>query len=270
MKKFNHGVEFESVKTDQRVSFSDVAVIMNRPENERDSLDESDSFNRYKKHKIHKDYRRQCCAIISVILVILLFIGLLIICSRNYPDNNLTARLPYHHHHKTIEEQCNSTRYGCCEVYDLCHNHKNDNFTYIHQRIWPSVEIKHNKMGTNCPRLNQIVYKYSHNYYPSSDNHYHCKNSTYGCCSIDISCDVYIYLRQFINNISYSYTGEEIIRYINHEKIDPEGSNCPSINYIVSSYNRGLNSSLDSIILLFIIGGFITGCYGCIDNCKCR
>ena len=205
MKKFNHGVEFQSVNQSPHVSFSDVVVT--QPDNDRDSLDESKSFSRYKKqeiNKIHKNYRRRCCGIIIIICMILLFIILLVISSRNFPDNNLTDRLPFHHHHKTIEEQCHSTNYGCCEVYDLCHLHENNNLTYIHNRIWPSVQIKHNKMGTNCPRLVHINQKYSDFYYPSLDNNFHCKNSTYGCCSIDISCDVYVYVGQFINdNISY-------------------------------------------------------------------
>ena len=271
MSRFNHGVEFQSVNTQSRVSFSDVVVDVNPDRN--DSLDEERSS--YDIHRTSQERRktllcrRICCGTIATIAVLVTFILLIMFSSRNLSTDSLTARVTFHnHHHRTIEDQCEESRYGCCEVYDSCQDLGYETVNHSSLRIWPSVQMKHNRLGTNCPRLNQIVHKYSEAYYPEENNHYHCKNSTFGCCSIDISCDAYVYIDKFVNeNISHPYNDEEIIRYLEKEKIDAEGSNCPSIDKIVYAYNMGLNNSLDILILLFIIGALVSAVYGLMTNC---
>lgn len=266
MSRFNHGVEFQSLNT-QRVSFSDVEVADTSDRN--DSLDEerSSSFTQHQNLQRRKSTnltRRICCGTIVVIVVTIAFITLLMISSRNYPDNNYTARLPFHNHHRTIAERCNASDYGCCEVYNLCHVHEDNNMTYIHKRIWPSVQIKHNEIGSNCPRMNRIVDKYNTYNYPfSPDNNFICMNSTYGCCSIDIACDLYVYFGiNMVHNKNNSLYEPGTLRYMNHRKEDSLGTNCPSFNHIVLAYNNGFNDVLDDMALLIIVIVIIACLYG--------
>ena len=217
--------------------------------------------------------RKKCSIAAVLIMTLITFILLLIISSRNYPENNLTASLPSHYHHKTIDEQCNDTNYGCCEVYQSCHLDENGNFSFSPIKIWPSVQIKRNRIGSNCPRMNQIVREYNSNYY-SED--YNCSSYEFGCCEIDISCDQYIHFgietrsEEEKKHINYSLydTNEKIIRTIHLKKMNAMGTNCPSFKYVVTRYNQGFSDDLSILIALFILGGIVSGCYGCLDNCK--
>ena len=238
---------------------------------ERDSLGErtgSSSFTGYQRRKNQVEVSRcvrKCCGITIVgaviilcILVILLFTGEL-----HNEQTSLSARIPYHHHHKTIDEQCNDTTYGCCEVYNLCDLHDDGNFTYTHERILPSLRIKNNKGGTNCPRMNQIVRMYNRRYYPwENGDNFNCRNSTYGCCSIDISCDVYVYVMVDIShnkNYSYYSSSTPIERYINYAKENEMGTNCPSFNNIVAAYNNEFYDPIDDLVLLLILSILLCG-----------
>ena len=240
----------------------------------RDSLGEtteSSNFTTYQRRKSQievSQYVRKCCGITIIGSVIILFILVILLSTGRLGDEqtNLSAGIRFHHHHKTMDEQCNGTTYGCCEVYNLCDLHDDGNFTYTHERIWPSVQIKSNKDGTNCPRMNQIVRKYSLNYYPRENNGVHyspwensgnfnCMNSTYGCCSIDISCDVYVYVMVDIShNTNYSYykSSTPIERYINYAKENEIGTNCPSFNHIVWSYNNEFYDPIYDLGILLI------------------
>tara|TARA_Y100000768_G_C23973481_1_gene681778 strand:- start:761 stop:1561 length:801 start_codon:yes stop_codon:yes gene_type:complete len=265
MNTFNQGIKFEPVNRTPQVSFSDVVVSS---EEDRDSLDEKGSFSTYKKqehNKILNIKKRRCCGIIIITTLILLFISILAISSLNNSGNWLTAKFSVHHyHHKTIDEQCNSTEYGCCKVYELCHINKYNKLTFEDHNIWPSVQIRHNKLGTNCPRLNKIQDEYNSYYY---SRELHCENSTYGCCSIDISCDAYIYLERFIDeNISHTFSEGEIIRYLDLGKIDSEGSNCPSINHIIFYYNMGFKDPLMDYVYIVIALLIIACVIGCMEN----
>ena len=245
----------------------------------RDSLGErtgsSSSFTSYQRRKNQVEVSqcvRKCCGIIIVgaviilcILVILLFTGGL-----HNEQTSLSAKIPYHHHHKTIDEQCNGTTYGCCEVYNLCDLHDDGNFTYTHERILPSLKIKNNKGGTNCPRMNQIVRMYNSRYYPwENGDNFNCRNSTYGCCSIDISCDVYVYVMVDIShnkNYSYYSSSTPIERYINYAKENEMGTNCPSFNNIVASYNIEFYDPIDDLGLLLILSILLCGLIAMIKN----
>ncbi len=233
---------------------------------ERDSLGEgtedSSSFTTYQRRKNQVEISkrlRKCCGITIVGAVIILFIVVISLFTGN-GQTDLSASVPFHHHHKTMDEQCNGTAFGCCEVYNLCDLHDDGNFTYTHERILPSLQIKHNKGGTNCPRMNQIVRKYNLHYYPwEHGDNFNCRNSTYGCCSIDISCDVYVYVMVDIShnkNYSYYSSSTPIERWINYAKENEMGTNCPSFNTIVSAYNNEFYdpiNDLEVLILLIIL-----------------
>ena len=198
------------------------------------------------------------CAIILFTLIIYLFGDEL-----GDEQNSLSAGVRFHHHHKTLDEQCNGTTYGCCEVYNLCELHDDSSLTYTRERILPSLRIKNIKGGTNCPRMNQMVRMYNRHYYPwENGDNFNCRNSTYGCCSIDISCDVYVYVMVDIShnkNYSYYSSSTPIERYINYAKENEMGTNCPSFNNIVASYNIEFYDPIDDLGLLLILSILLCG-----------
>ena len=87
----------------------------------------------------------------------------------NIEKNELTARLPlHHHHHKT----CDDFEYGCCEVID----NKNKKHTLALYRI-----VKNDVEGSNCPSFDTLLInyiKYIQEYY--SDLIVDC--NTVECC----------------------------------------------------------------------------------------
>ena len=256
-------------------------VVQDDESSGRDSLDERTTsgspFTNYQQKAYQiKSYQclRKWCGITIFSAVIILFI-LFIYLSMGGNENkqqwkeNLAARLPFHHH-RTIEERCNGTTYGCCEVYNLCNLHEDGNFTYTHERIWPSVEVKHNTEGTNCPRMNQVVRDYNLHYYPwDNGDNFNCRNSTYGCCSIDISCDVYVYVMVDIShNTNYSYyrSSSLIERWINHAKENEMGTNCPTFNKVVLEYNNEFYDPINDLALLLILSTLLVSLIAAIKN----
>ena len=247
----------------------------------RDSLGErttsTSSFTNYQERKKQINmYQcvRKICGITIVSAVVILFILLIYVSARGDENGqlneNLAARLPFHHH-RTMEERCNATTYGCCEVYNSCNLHEDGNFTYTHERIWPSVEVKHNKDGTNCPRMNQMVREYNLHYYPwDSGDNFNCRNSTYGCCSIDISCDVFVYIMVDIShNTNYSYykSSSPIERWINHAKENEMGTNCPTFsNGVLRAYNNGFYDPINDLAVLLILIALLFALIACIKN----
>ena len=243
-------------------------MIVTIDDSERDSLGEATNHSSFTTYLVKlSDLLNSplCVVIILFILVILLFKGGL-----GDEQTSLSARVHFHHHHKTMDEQCNVSAYGCCEVYNLCDLHDDGNFTYTHERIWPSIEIKHNEGGTNCPRMNQIVNEYNLNYYPwENGDNFNCINSTYGCCSIDISCDVFVYVMVDIShnkNYSYYSSSTPIERYINHAKENEMGTNCHSFNNIVLAYNNGYNNPINDLALLMILIIILGSLIACIKR----
>ena len=76
--------EVQPVLPTTRVSFSDV-VVSESPDN-RNSLDETNSYKDYQKKKRtiqSNQWKRICCGIIIFLIIILLFIFLLAVASRN-------------------------------------------------------------------------------------------------------------------------------------------------------------------------------------------
>ena len=247
----------------------------------RDSLGErttsTSSFTNYQGRKKQINmYQcvRKICGITIVSAVVILFILLIYVSARGDENEqlneNLAARLPFHHH-RTMEERCNATTYGCCEVYNSCNLHEDGNFTYTHERIWPSVEVKHNKEGKNCPRMNQMVREYNLHYYPwDYGDNFNCRNSTYGCCSIDISCDVFVYVMVDIShNTNYSYykSSSPIERWINHAKENEMGTNCPTFsNGVLRAYNNGFYDPINDLAVLLILIALLFALIACINN----
>tara|TARA_B100000902_G_scaffold182283_1_gene175071 strand:- start:637 stop:1260 length:624 start_codon:yes stop_codon:yes gene_type:complete len=86
----------------------------------------------------------------------------------NVEKNELTAHLPFHHHHKT----CDDFKFGCCEVID----NKNKKHILSLYRI-----VKNDEEGSNCPSFDTLInkyIKYIREYY--SDSIVDC--NTVECC----------------------------------------------------------------------------------------
>ena len=83
-KKMEESSEVQPVLPTTRISFSDV-VVSESPDN-RNSLDETNSYQDYQKKKRTiqlNQCKRICCGISIFLIIILLFIFLLAVASRN-------------------------------------------------------------------------------------------------------------------------------------------------------------------------------------------
>ena len=115
-----------------------------------------------------------------------------------------------------------------------------------------------------------MVREYNLHYYPwDSGDNYNCRNSTYGCCSIDISCDVFVYVMVDIShNTNYSYYKyySPIERWINHAKENEMGTNCPTFNKVVLEYNNGFYDPINDLAVLLLLIALLFSLIACIKN----
>ena len=217
---------------------------------------------------------------LGIFALVCSFILLVLVASRNFPKqergNSLSASV-YVSNFERPSKNCEKTPHGCCEVYDHCHLHTDNNFTYRHETVYSSVETKNDEEGSNCPRLVQMVRKYNVNYYPSEDRNFECLSSEFGCCTVDISCDQYVHYgieMSHKKDINASGMGPPTLINLNIVKLNSEGLNCPQVDRIVYYYNVDYPSVpgiVSSIILLFL--GFLVmmHCiFQCIEICSHR
>ena len=221
----------------------------------------------------NKKKRNPCLICLGIITLVCSFILLLHVASRNFPkhrgDNSLSASV-YVSNFESPSKNCDKTPHGCCEVYDHCHLHTDNNFTYRHETVYSSVETKHDEEGSNCPRLVQMVRKYNVNYYPSEDRNFQCLSSEFGCCTIDISCDQYVHYgieMSHKNDINASQMGSPTLINLNIVKLNSEGLNCPHVDRIVYYYNVDYPNfpGIISGIILLVLGLLVMA--NCISRC---
>lgn len=159
-------------------------------------------------------------------------------------------------HHNRNRKTCDDYEFGCCEIYTEC-NYNETDFTNYHIYRFQGLP-KHNKEGTNCPRLLNLVNE--HNYhYPLSEGE-NCEGSIKGCYKIETECDIRIrYLDVedgfkddidlYKKNIlmGYKYTN-----FVERLGIDDE----PSIYELMYEYRSkypSRNASEDYIFIVFMI-----------------
>ena len=70
-----------------------------------------------------------------------------------------TFRAAHHHNRFRPSADCNDYKFGCCEIYDACSQVYND-IIYNKISIDPRVIHKHDELGTNCPRMEDLVEEY--------------------------------------------------------------------------------------------------------------
>ena len=155
--------------------------------------------------------------------------------------------------------RCEDYQYGCCEIYDTC-SVSSGEFSATSLPIDPRIVHKHDAVGTNCPRVIDMIGKYMDNYGKTS-----CASSEYGCCELNFICDMREYNRNRYNESKHS-TAHVYQTNVMHgtiseslgiAKLNEEGSNCPQHYNLIMEYESGnlnkstrVNSGLLSIAII--------------------
>ena len=124
------------------------------------------------------------------------------ISSRNQDDNenNHLLKENYNENHRQLTVAgviahnrhtytCDDYQFGCCEIYTDCSYNKTD-FTDYKVHTFYHV-FKHNKEGTNCPRLKDLVIQHNR-HYPIHGNA-SCETYDQGCYQIETECDIRVH-----------------------------------------------------------------------------
>ena len=157
-------------------------------------------------------------------------------------------------------KRCEDTEFGCCEVFGDC-SFSEDNYETKAYHL--SRKFKLDKEGSNCPTLEEMVKLYKKNndmdecHDPSTDY------TSHGCCSVVTTCDKIIknnetFINQTLNNQVDRLLREDINLYI--QKNDINGSNCPTIQEIVTYYDTyyNVNHLLFGIGFILLVFGILS------------
>ena len=162
----------------------------------------------------------------------------------------------YRRHNPEPSPKCEDYEYGCCEIYDTCGT-TDDVFTSTSLSLDPRVVHKHDVMGTNCPRFNDMISDYAEAY--GSDT---CENSEYGCCELNFVCDIRTYFQTYRNETDES-TAHIYRVNIHHMSVmmstditkkDESGTNCPQPFNIIQAYEIGFRTEADAFEIALIFG----------------
>jgi len=155
----------------------------------------------------------------------------------------------------TQSPKCEDYKFGCCEIYDTCSDSSGE-FIATGLTIDPRVVHKHDEVGTNCPRVIDMISDYV-DIYDRGDT---CSSSEFGCCELNFICDMREYYRNFYNESSYIVTKtyqsnvkhEYISKSMAITKVDNVGSNCPKHYDLIMEYENGNLNKKPNIYMLFI------------------
>jgi len=92
----------------------------------------------------------------------------------------------------TQSSKCEDYKFGCCEIYDTCSDSSGE-FVATDLTIDPGVVHKHYEVGTNCPRVIDMISDYVR--YIGEDD---CSSSEFGCCELNFICDMRRVLQKFL------------------------------------------------------------------------
>ena len=154
----------------------------------------------------------------------------------------------------TQSPKCEDYKFGCCEIYDTCSDSSGE-FIATGLTIDPRVVHKHDEVGTNCPRVVDMINDYVRYIGETS-----CSSSKFGCCELNFICDMREYYRNFYNEsvsrVTETYQSNVKHGYISKSmaitKIDEVGSNCPKHYDLIMEYENGNLDKKPNIYLLFI------------------
>ena len=155
----------------------------------------------------------------------------------------------------TQSSNCEDYKFGCCEIYDTCSDSSGE-FIATGLTIDPRVVHKHDEVGTNCPRVIDMINDYVDIY----DRETTCSSSEFGCCELNFICDMREYYRNFYNESSYIVTKtyqsnmkhEYISKSMAITKVDNVGSNCPKHYDLIMEYENGNLDKKPNIYMFFI------------------
>ena len=181
-------------------------------------------------------------------------------------DGNRRQLRVYPHRNVVRRRRCTDFEYGCCKIYYDCSISEQEELISNYMSISPYYIVHHDKHGSNCPRLLDLISGYNNNY-PDVEGK-DCRNSEFGCCDMNYACDI---RRRFDYKNSINTTRDLWFNDLNKQqsrmsltlaKIDAIGSNCPKTRDIVYKYEQGwpteisgwwLLGGLACVILLGII-----------------
>jgi hypothetical protein len=145
-------------------------------------------------------------------------------------------------------------KFGCCEIYDTCSDNSGE-FIATDLTIDPRVVHKHDEVGTNCPRVIDMINDYVRYIGETS-----CSSSEFGCCELNFICDMREYYRHLYNEslsrVTETYQSNVKHGYISKSmaitKIDQVGSNCPKHYDLIMEYENGNLNKKSNIYMFFI------------------
>ena len=183
-------------------------------------------------------------------------------------DNTTKRQLMVRWHSRHSEDPCPKYKYGCCEVFSGC-SYKGTNITHYNSHEFKGHTfhiIKENEMGTNCPRMIDLVRGHNE-HYPRNES---CETSELGCCKIETECDINLRMNDIINNNNTKghYEINDDFKYVN--LVDPILYKCPSIEKLMSEYRFDYPQKNDfwdnggGILLLISL----FACFNCLGNSK--
>ena len=214
--------------------------------------------------------KRKCLASVCLVAVATLCLGAVFLQNNQDLDsgNKLSAKIigcySCNENHRAKSgilrrpERCEDTEFGCCEVFEDCSVSED---SYETKTYHLSRKFKLDKEGSNCPTLEEIVKLYKKNndmgecQDPSTDY------TSHGCCSIPTTCDKIIKNNETFTNQTYQVDRllrEDINLYI--QKNDINGSNCPTIQEIVTYYDTyyNVNHLLFGIGFILLVFGILS------------
>lgn len=158
-------------------------------------------------------------------------------------------------HHNRHRKTCDDYEFGCCEIYTGC-NYNETDFTNYHTYRLHGLP-KHNKEGTNCPRLVDLVSEHNYHYpLPEGEN---CEDSIKGCYKIETECDIrirYLDVEDGFKDDIDLYKKNILMGYKYTNLVERTGIDAePSIYELMYEYRSKYPSrgAEDSIFIVFII-----------------
>ena len=172
-------------------------------------------------------------------------------------DGNRRQLKVYPHRNVVRRRRCTDFEYGCCKIYYGCSISEQEELISNYMSISPYYIVQHDKQGSNCPRLLDLISEYNNNY-PDEEGE-DCRNSEFGCCDMNYACDI---RRRFDYMNSINRTRDLWFNDLNKQqsrmsltlaKIDAIGSNCPKTQNIVYKYEQGWPTEISG---WWLLGGF--------------
>jgi hypothetical protein len=224
--------------------------------------------------KIKPLRKRKCLAVMCLVIVgTTLCLGSLFLLNNQDLDseNELSAKIVgcYSCYKHDLNEdggiihrpkRCEDTEFGCCEVFGDC-SFSDDNYETKAYHL--SRKFKLDKEGSNCPTLEEMVKLYKKNNDMDECHDPSTSYSEHGCCSVLTTCDKIIKNNETLNNQTLNNQEDRLLRedinlYI--QKKDINGSNCPTIQEIVTYYDTyyNVNHLLFGIGFILLVFGLLS------------